>query len=110
MLRQHAELLSDFQKYGLPPPEILFDIQWARLNLLWKYQLELIECPIALFKSQEILPAFVEIDAPFNHWENFSNNQITTTIVPGNHETMFQEPHVYKLSEEISYHLTNNNL
>lgn len=105
MLRQHAELISDFKKYGLPPPEILFDIQWFRLNLLWKYQLGLIECPIVLFKSEEILPAFIEIDSPHNHWEDFSNNQIETIIVPGNHETMFQEPHVYQLSEYINQYL-----
>ena len=110
MLRQHAELVSDFKKFGLPPPEILFDIQWFRLNLLWKYQLGLIECPIALFKSEVILPAFEEIDAPFNHWENFSNNQISTTVVPGNHETMFQEPHVYQLSEAITHYFSKNNL
>ena len=110
MLRQHAELLSDFKKYGLPPPEILFDIQWFRLNLLWKYQLKLIECPIALFKAAEVLPAFVEIDAPFNHWENFSNNKIITSIVPGNHESMFQEPHVHQLSAAITQYFIKNNL
>ena len=110
MLRQHAELLSDFQKYGLPPPETLLKIQWFRLNLLWKYQVKLIECPIALFKSEEILPAFKEIDAPLNHWENFSNNLITPYRVPGNHETMFQEPHVHVLRDKISEYLHTHNL
>jgi len=110
MLRQHAELLSDFKKYGLPPPDILFDIQWFRLNLLWQYQLELIEYPIALFKSEELLPAFAEIDAPLNHWENFSNKSIASFIVPGNHETMFQEPHVYTLSVLLSTYLYEINI
>lgn len=110
MLRQHAELSSDFKKYGLPPPEILFDIQWFRLNLLWKYQLELIEFPIALFKAEEVLPAFVEIDASFNHWDNFSNSKIITSVVPGNHETMFQEPHVHQLSAALTQYLVKNNL
>lgn len=110
MLRQHAELLADFKKYGLPAPEVLFDIQWFRLNLLWKYQLDLIESPIALFKSEEILTAFEEIDAPHNHWEEFSNGAITTAVVPGNHETMFQEPHVYRLCDELDLYLEKHNL
>lgn len=110
MLRQHAELLTDFKRYGLPPPDILFDIQWFRLNLLWQYKLALIEYPIVLFKSQELLPAFAEIDAPLNHWENFSNKKITCFNVPGNHETMFQEPHVYHLSEFLSGYLSEINI
>lgn len=109
MLRQHAELLSDFKRYGLPPPDILFEIQWFRLHLLWKYQLDHIACPLALFKSADLLPAFLEIDAPYNHWENFSN-QITTIRVQGNHETMFQEPHVYQLTAALHDYLTQNNL
>lgn len=110
MLRQHAELLSDFQKYGLPPPEALLKIQWFRLNLLWKYKIKLIECPIALFKSEDILPAFKEIDAPLNHWENFSSHSITPYIVPGNHETMFKEPYVYILRDKINEYLCINSL
>lgn len=105
MLRQHKEQLSDFKKYGLPPPDALFEIQWQRLNLLWKYRLRTIEFPFVLFKSEEILPAFLEINAPFNHWEKFSRSPITTYLVSGNHETMFQEPHVYNLSNLINNHL-----
>jgi amino acid adenylation domain-containing protein len=110
MLRQHEELKIDFKKYELPPPEILFDIQWYRLNLLWNYQLNLLTQPIVLFKSQEIMPAFIEIDAPFNHWEQFTNKEIKTIIVPGNHETMFQEPHVYELAKALNQYLAHNNL
>jgi thioesterase domain-containing protein/acyl carrier protein len=105
MLRQHNELKMDFEKYGLPAPEVLFDIQWFRLNLLWKYQLNLIESPIVLFKSKEIMPAFSEIDAPCNHWESFTSGMIKTIIIPGNHETMFQEPHVYELSKTLTLYL-----
>ena len=110
MARQHAELINDFKKYGLPKPESLLDIQWFRLNLLWQFNMQLIESPIALFKSQELLPAFAEIDAPLNHWEQFSNNEIIRFTVPGNHETMFQEPHVDTLSRLLCDHLTKINI
>lgn len=105
MARQHAELLADFKKYGLPTPEALLDIQWFRLNMLWTFQMQLIEDPIALFKSKELLPAFLEIDAPLNHWEQFSNNQIIRFAVPGTHETMFHEPHVFTLAQQLNEHL-----
>lgn len=99
MERQHEALRAKFNKQGLPPPEKLFDIQWQRLNLLWKYQLKEIVAPMALFKSKEILPIFKEVDARMNHWEKFSNlNKISCYLVPGNHETMFQKPYVETLS------------
>lgn len=101
MLRQHTEYLSDFNKYNLPPPDILFDIQWHRLGLLWKYQLNCINSPFVLFKSEELLPAFSEIDEPFNHWRQFSKLPVKVYRVPGNHETMFQEPHVYILGKKL---------
>lgn len=110
MLRQHNELKLDFERYGLPSPEILFDIQWYRLQLLWKYHLGLIEHPIVLFKSKEIMPAFTEIDAPFNHWEQFTDKPIYLVNTPGNHETMFQEPHVYELAQCLNQYFQNNHL
>ncbi|ARG98586.1 amino acid adenylation domain-containing protein [Legionella micdadei] len=110
MLRQHNELRLDFERYGLPSPEILFDIQWYRLQLLWKYQLGLIEHPIVLFKSKEIMPAFAEIDAPFNHWEQFTDKPIQLINTPGNHESMFQEPHVYELARYLNQYFQDNNL
>ncbi|CAM4448301.1 MAG: Tyrocidine synthase 3 [Legionella sp.] len=110
MARQHAELINDFKKYGLPKPEILLDIQWFRLNLLWKFEMQLIESPMALFKSQNLLPAFAEIDAPLNHWEQFSNNEISRYMTPGNHETMFQEPHVDSLARMVQEHLMKINI
>jgi thioesterase domain-containing protein len=99
MERQHQALRAEFNKQGLPQPEKLFDIQWQRLNLLWKYQIEEIVAPMALFKSKEILPIFKEVDAPMNHWEKFSDpTKISCYLVPGNHETMFQKPHVETLA------------
>lgn len=99
MERQHQALRAEFNKQGLPQPEKLFDIQWQRLNLLWKYQIEEIVAPMALFKSKEILPIFKEVDAPMNHWEKFSDpRKISCNLVPGNHETMFQKPHVETLA------------
>jgi amino acid adenylation domain-containing protein len=99
MQRQHQALRTEFNKQGLPQPEKLFDIQWQRLNLLWKYHIKEIIAPLALFKSKEILPIFKEVDARMNHWEKFSNlSKISCYLVPGNHETMFQKPYVETLA------------
>jgi amino acid adenylation domain-containing protein len=98
MGRQHAMLKTELKKQQLTQPEKLLNIQWQRLGLLWKYQVKRITCPMALFKSSEILPIFQEIDDPLNHWKNFSDNKISSYLVPGNHETMFQKPHVETLA------------
>jgi thioesterase domain-containing protein len=110
MLRQHIELKEDFKRYGIPSPEILFEIQWYRLNLLWKYHLDLIQHPLVLFKAKEIMPAFADIDAPFNHWEHFTNKAIQTILVPGNHETMFQDPHVEELAKAMTLYFNENTI
>ena len=106
MEKQHQALSAEFNKQGLPHPEKLFDIQWQRLSLLWKYQIEEIVAPMALFKSKEILPIFKEVDAPMNHWEKFSDpRKISCNLVPGNHETMFQKPHVETLAALMDKYL-----
>jgi thioesterase domain-containing protein/acyl carrier protein len=101
MERQHAVLKMEFEKYNLPDPRDLFSIQWHRLSLLWKYQLTEISCPIILFKAEEILPAFQEVDALLNHWEIYTKQPICSFVVPGNHETMFQMPQVRKLADAL---------
>ncbi len=98
MERQHHMLDTELKKLQLTQPKKLLDIQWQRLGLLWKYQVKRITCPMALFKSSELLPVFKEVDAPMNHWEKFSDNKISSYLVPGNHETMFQKPNVDTLA------------
>lgn len=110
MQRQHTEIEEDFKHYGLPCPTIIFNIQWSRLKLLWNYKLQLIEAPMALFKSEELLPAFAEIDAPLNHWEKYSSSPIQRFSIPGNHESMFQEPHVFTLAEKLETYLNQEDI
>ncbi|BBB15136.1 amino acid adenylation [Candidatus Rickettsiella viridis] len=98
MERQHQMLETELKKLQLTQPKKLLSIQSQRLGLLWKYQVKRITCPMALFKSSEILPIFRPMDAPMNHWENFCDNKINSYLVPGNHETMFQKPHVETLA------------
>lgn len=99
MRRQHDDLKAEFAKHRVKNHEELFVIQRHRLQQLWKYHLNNIQHRIGLFKSKEILPIFKEIDAPLNHWDEFTKKEIISFLVPGNHETMFQEPHVYELAE-----------
>jgi amino acid adenylation domain-containing protein len=111
MERQHQALRTEFDNQGLSQPEKLFDIQWQRLNLLWKYQVKEIVAPMALFKSKEILPIFKEVDAPMNHWEKFSDpGKIRRYLVPGNHETMFQKPYVDTLATLINDYFETINI
>src|SRR3546814_14315872 len=70
-----------------PPRSTRTDTLFPYTTLYRSYQLGLIEHPIVLFKSKEIMPAFVEIDAPFNHWEQFTDKPIYLINTPGNHET-----------------------
>jgi thioesterase domain-containing protein len=109
MERQHQKLRAKFNKQKLPQPEKLFGIQWQRLNLLWKYKIKKIVTLMTLFKSKEILPIFMEVDAPMNHWEKFSDpDKVNCYLVPENHETMFQKPHVEVLATSMDDYFEQN--
>jgi amino acid adenylation domain-containing protein len=107
MQRQHEDLKKSFGQLKLQHnTESLFDIQWHRLNLLKNYHVKNVGCLMALFKSEVILPIFQEINSPLNHWDNiFEREKLYYYLVPGNHETMFQKPHVEILASRIDTYL-----
>ena len=50
------------------------------------------------FKAMEIWPSFQPIDNSHNKWQPYVKNPIKILKTPGNHETMFFNPHVQKLA------------
>lgn len=105
MERQQTDIKAQFEVFGITEAEYLFALQWHRLGLLWKYQMKNIPFSVALYKAKEVLPAFELIEDPLNHWNQFAQQPINLYQVPGNHETMFYEPHVHILAELINCYL-----
>ena len=64
-----------------------------------------IQSKLILFKA-ETLSRFFEFEAPLNWWDNYSDNEVELYGVPGDHESMFEEPYVKTLSNRLTKRLS----
>lgn len=102
MLRQFNMMEQQFISQGIFVPDNLLRLQWHRSQMNHKYIPPCLKNQLTLFKAQEILPIFQGIEHPLNHWENYSTMPILCEMVPGDHETMFNEPNAIILSKKLS--------
>lgn len=77
----------------------LLEMQFSREQLLYKYKIPTVN-EITLFKAKEIWAIFQEIDNKFNGWRPYAK-QLNLHVIPGDHESMFEEPHVKILAREL---------
>lgn len=73
--------------------------QWQRLNIYKKHIPSKINKNIVLFKAEQVSPLYQTIDDPYNHWQKYTPGGVGVYKVPGDHETMLQEPQVRFLGE-----------
>ncbi|MDF1756883.1 MAG: amino acid adenylation domain-containing protein [Legionellaceae bacterium] len=72
-----------------------------RLNMMSKYKHKKINAKISLFKATTILPEYENIDAADNHWSTFSSLPINIFNIPGDHNTMLENPNSNQLAKDI---------
>lgn len=101
MYRQYHEMQHKFLAKKILKSEKLLDLQWQRSTLLADYKLPFLKSKLTLFKPTETMMVFREMDAPLNHLERYFAQPIDLHHLPGNHETMFEEPHVKQLAEKL---------
>jgi thioesterase domain-containing protein/acyl carrier protein len=100
MQRQMQDLLLKFDLYDLANAKTWIARQWHRNQLLQDYQYQPIQAPLTLFKAEELTPELSSIDAPDNFWEKFTSH-LEIIKIPGDHETIFQEPNVKSLAQAL---------
>lgn len=93
------------EEIGLEKRKLWEDLLQQRLNIMKKYQYKKIQHPLILFKAIELLPEYREINAPDNHWSQFTPFPVTIRNIPGDHNTMLQEPSVGILAQAISEYI-----
>ncbi|KTD36799.1 peptide synthetase, non-ribosomal [Legionella nautarum] len=108
MREQNARILERHQKYQLSNSAALLELQWHREKMLMHYKLPQLQCPFMLFKA-EILTEIFNYDAPLNWWENVISGNIHCHLVPGDHESMFSEPHIRILARKLNESLNSLN-
>lgn len=102
MRSQFNKLRQKFEGKGIDRAESLFQLQWQRAQLLDNYRFNRIDTKLTLFKAKETISIYEPYEDSFNHWEPYSTEKITRYWVPGDHETMFQEPNTSILGEKVT--------
>lgn len=87
--------------------EALYQLEQARQQLLLNYRMPCVEVDATLFKAAELWPEFQQIEDIHNGWQTYITGQIEVHQVPGNHETMFFNPHVHTLAKLLDLKLIN---
>jgi len=110
MRRQYHNLHREFMAKGIQHAEQFLELQFKRIQMSHRYQPPSIDFPLTLFKAADTLPLFKSIESPANRWEDYTAKNIVTYRVPGDHETMFQDPQVVTLVHYLNQCLCEENL
>ncbi len=103
---QQQRLRSALSHYIDLPASPWLDLQWNRMQLLLNYRPQMLkDTQIILFKANELLEEYKEIDEQVNYWQNYSAKRIKCENVPGNHETMFLNENAKILAQKISCYI-----
>lgn len=70
-----------------------------RLKMMLQYKHKKLPIKLTLFKATELLPEYKSINTKDNHWSQYSSLPIDVFEVPGDHNTMLQDPNVQTLAE-----------
>lgn len=103
MYNKYIATQEQFFGKNIKEAEHLLLLQKNRLNLLANYYPPILNNKLTLFKAKDNSSGlFHSLDAPLNHWENYSTRSIELHMVPGNHETMFQYPYALLLADKLN--------
>ncbi len=104
MKAQYDDIKKKMPDINMKNIKPIIDIAWHRSHLLASYQPEIINCPLTLFKAEQTLNIFSNIESSHNHWLN-KTPHLDVINVPGDHETMFFHPNVEFLAHHINHAL-----
>jgi amino acid adenylation domain-containing protein len=98
MEQMHSRLKQEFKQLQIADLDRWTATQWERANLLWNYTIpEHISEPLILFKASEHNEIFEGSDDAYNFWNRHAK-LLTVNLVPGDHESMFEQPAVSELA------------
>ncbi len=93
---------STIQRVQDAVPEEDFDkIIRDRITLMQNYKIPVINTKVILFKAQDLLPEYENIEQSFNHWDKYAGEKIDFYSIPGNHNTILEEPNVAVLANKL---------
>ena len=84
----------------------LNELEKYRKNLLLAYQLPMLSMNITLFKATQLWEIFIDINEPDNGWHAYTEGKISVRNIPGTHETIFFQPYVQILANQLKQELS----
>jgi amino acid adenylation domain-containing protein len=107
MKQQMVQQCSDLKYFDM---DFWLNLQWSRVQLLGQHTIEPhINYRVVLFRAREHYAAFKIASEPNNYWQQYfaqSPQQLMKIDVPGDHETMFEQPNIQQLAQRLDEVIT----
>ncbi len=103
MRRQYHNLCHQFPVQSIPNLANLLQLEWYRLQMHERYQLSAIDVKLTLFKAATTIPVYQAVEEASNHWDHYCQQPIEKYVIPGDHETIFQEPNLSILGKILNH-------
>lgn len=101
----HLHLPKQDARADLDKQSVWESLLHQRLNMMVRYDYKSIKNEAILYKARDLLSEYKAIEASDNHWSNYIG-ALSIITIPGDHNTMLQEPGVSVLATEIDKYLS----
>jgi amino acid adenylation domain-containing protein len=98
-MRNRTLVLRLQRLFGFPLPDAVFNNTWARVTAIQNYAPARYPGKVWLFRALDV-PPLPETDQTLG-WKEIVDGGVEVVFVEGDHESMFQDPHVDFLSQRL---------
>jgi thioesterase domain-containing protein/acyl carrier protein len=102
-MHNRALVLRLQRVFGFPLPDAVFNNTWARVTAIQNYAPARYPGKVWLFRALDV-PQLPETDETLG-WKEIVDGGVEVVFVAGDHESMFQDPHVDFLSQRLRHAL-----
>ena len=100
LFMRHRTLVLRLQRlFGFPLPDAVFNNTWARVAAIQNYAPARYPGKVWLFRALDV-PRVPQTDETLG-WKDIVDGGVEVVFVDGDHESMFQQPHVDLLSQRL---------
>lgn len=89
--------------------DYLLELIYHRQSLIMQYQIPFTNQQLLLFKSEDLMPEFYDVDDVTNHWQQYTTAEVILYTIPGDHETLLLKPNVKHLAKSLQKYLDQAN-
>ncbi len=103
--QQEETLISQLPADISISKETWISLYQSRVNLLYGYKPPKTDMKLTLFKAEDVMPDWQSFQHDKNYWDRYTNLDVDSHIISGDHDTLLQEPNVQVLAQKINEYL-----